>query len=179
MNPTKKFWYDENSEPPKNYIWVKNNKQYEFSVNERRWKEINSSEESGSSSGNLSVAAEILNELVPAGKSQPIYFGIKNEDTIEILNFKKAAYLGPFSKPTPDMVVCELPYDDSSTDLPLSFTVFSYGTEPYVGMPMQIRIEGSGTFIVHYIKEVTELCKTQPITINGIDYTAIWEDVIS
>ena len=69
MNPTKKFWYDENSEPPKNYIWVKNDKQYEFSVSERRWKEINSSEGSGSSSGNLSVAAEILNELVPAGKS--------------------------------------------------------------------------------------------------------------
>ena len=50
MNPTKKFWYDENSEPPKNYIWVKNDKQYEFSVNKGRWKEISSSKESDGSS---------------------------------------------------------------------------------------------------------------------------------
>lgn len=55
MNPTKKFWYDENSEPPKNYIWVKNDKQYEFSVSERRWKEISSSEESGSSSKEITI----------------------------------------------------------------------------------------------------------------------------
>lgn len=55
MNPTKKFWYDENSEPPKNYIWVKNDKQYEFSVSERRWKEISSSEESGSSSKEVTI----------------------------------------------------------------------------------------------------------------------------
>lgn len=127
----------------------------------------------------MSVAAEILNELVPADKPQPIYYGNKARNTIVILDFKKAAYLGPFSEPTPDTVVCELPYDDSSTDLPRNFTVFPYGTEPYVGMPMQIQIEESGTFVVHYIKEVTELCKTQPITINGTDYTAIWEDVMS
>ena len=55
MNPTKKFWYDENSEPPKNYIWMKNDKQYEFSVSERRWKEISSSEESGSSSKEITI----------------------------------------------------------------------------------------------------------------------------
>lgn len=55
MNPTKKFWYDENSEPPKNYIWVKNDKQYKFSVSERRWKEISSSEESGSSSKEITI----------------------------------------------------------------------------------------------------------------------------
>lgn len=47
MNPTKKIWYDENSEPPKNYIWVKNNKQYKFSVSERRWKEITSDDGEG------------------------------------------------------------------------------------------------------------------------------------
>lgn len=55
MNPIKKFWYDENSEPPKNYIWVKNDKQYEFNVSERKWKEINSSEESGSSSKEVTI----------------------------------------------------------------------------------------------------------------------------
>ena len=55
MDPTKKFWYDENSEPPKNYIWVKNNKQYKFSVSERKWKEINSSEESSSSSKEVTI----------------------------------------------------------------------------------------------------------------------------
>ena len=55
MDPIKKFWYDENSEPPKNYIWVKNDKQYEFNVSERKWKEINSSEESGSSSKEVTI----------------------------------------------------------------------------------------------------------------------------
>lgn len=55
MNPTKKFWYDENSEPPKNYIWVKNDKQYEFSVSERRWKEISSSKESDGSSKEITI----------------------------------------------------------------------------------------------------------------------------
>lgn len=55
MDPTKKFWYDENSEPPKNYIWVKNDKQYEFSISARKWKEIGSSEESGSSSKEVTI----------------------------------------------------------------------------------------------------------------------------
>ena len=56
MNPTKKFWYDENSEPPKNYIWVKNNKQYKFSVSERRWKEITSDGDGdGGNGGSMSM----------------------------------------------------------------------------------------------------------------------------
>lgn len=48
MNPTKKFWYDENSEPPKNYIWVKGGQQYGFNSVNRKWSPINQSVTSNS-----------------------------------------------------------------------------------------------------------------------------------
>ena len=45
MNPTKKIWYDENSEPPKNYIWVKNGIIWQFNKYLRKWVEYKNKDE--------------------------------------------------------------------------------------------------------------------------------------
>lgn len=63
MNPIKKIWYDNNSEPPKNYIWVKYDKQYEFDVVSRNWKEV-ASTSSGTGSSGASLSGNLLDDLV-------------------------------------------------------------------------------------------------------------------
>lgn len=55
MNLTKKIWYDENSEPPKNYLWAKGGKL--FKNIEGQWKEVSKkeSEDEESGSGSMSM----------------------------------------------------------------------------------------------------------------------------
>ena len=63
MNLTKKIWHDENSEPPKNYLWAKRGKLFKY-VN-GQWKEIskNSSNNSGVDLSNFINAVESLSNL--------------------------------------------------------------------------------------------------------------------
>lgn len=65
MNPIKKIWYDNNSEPPKNYIWVKDDKPYEFDVVSRNWKEV-ASTSSGTGSSGASLSGNLLDDWVNA-----------------------------------------------------------------------------------------------------------------
>lgn len=60
MNLTKKIWHDENSEPPKNYLWAKRGKLFKY-VN-GQWKEIskNSSNNSGVDISDFINVAESL-----------------------------------------------------------------------------------------------------------------------
>ena len=43
MNPVKKYWYDENSTPPTNYIWVKGGEEYTY-IN-GKWTKISKPQE--------------------------------------------------------------------------------------------------------------------------------------
>lgn len=48
MNTLKKIWHDENSEPPKNYLWAKEGKLFK-NIN-GQWKEISKKTDDGGSS---------------------------------------------------------------------------------------------------------------------------------
>ena len=64
MELTKKIWHDENSEPPKNYLWAKGEKLFKYV--EGQWKEVSKkdSEDEGSGSGSGSGAS--IDELMEA-----------------------------------------------------------------------------------------------------------------
>lgn len=49
MNLVKKIWHDENSEPPKNYLWAKEGKLFKYI--EGQWKEISKKEDDGEEGG--------------------------------------------------------------------------------------------------------------------------------
>lgn len=49
MNLIKKIWHDENSEPPKNYLWAKEGKLFKYV--EGQWKEISKKEDGGEEGG--------------------------------------------------------------------------------------------------------------------------------
>ena len=89
MKSTEKIWHDENSEPPKNYIWAKNGKFFKY-IN-GQWKEISKkAEESGGSGGGDSSSNDVF--FVPA-TIQPKYFiNEGSTELIEIKNYTPANY---------------------------------------------------------------------------------------
>ena len=61
MELRKKVWHDENSEPPKNYLWVKEGKLFKYV--EGRWKEV-SKKESDGGSGEPSTPCKSEQEII-------------------------------------------------------------------------------------------------------------------
>lgn len=78
MNLTKKIWHDENSEPPKNYLWAKRGKLFKY-VN-GQWKEI-SKNSSNSSRVDISNFINVVNSLKNSGTI--IYNVVPYNDEIE------------------------------------------------------------------------------------------------
>lgn len=80
--------WEDNNEPPKNYMWVKSDgNAYEFNHTTRQWEKIMSSNGSGSSSdsGNLLIS------LIPSNCPKPdlfLYQRDPNSNPIDVTNYK-------------------------------------------------------------------------------------------
>ena len=71
----KTIMWDNNSEPPKNYIWAKNNKFYEYDYVTRSWVESKLISGSGSGSGDSTPTEFYI-------KFKAENFGIRNQDNV-------------------------------------------------------------------------------------------------
>lgn len=78
MELTKKVWHDENSEPPKNYLWVKGGKLFKYI--EGRWKEVSKKESDGGEggSGESSVQCKSEQEIIKDALDKNIEVSIED-----------------------------------------------------------------------------------------------------
>lgn len=71
MNPVKKYWYDLNSTPPKNYIWVKKDGKYKWSTLENKWVLIKDSNSANAQEPMVETTYSELKNLRDSGKLVP------------------------------------------------------------------------------------------------------------
>ena len=62
MNLIKKIWHDENSEPPKNYLWDKGGKLFKYT--EGQWKEVGKQNPSGDDHGDEEKLDPTIDDVV-------------------------------------------------------------------------------------------------------------------
>lgn len=89
MNLTKKIWHDENSEPPKNYLWAKGGKL--FKNIEGQWKEVSKKD-----SGNVSID-DVVKFVLQTGSDEPLfntYEEIPDLKDIDVSTFTDGVYKG-------------------------------------------------------------------------------------
>lgn len=74
MNLTKKIWHDENSQPPKNYLWAKGGKL--FKNIEGQWKEVSKKDSEDEGSGGDSTPTETYIKFKAEN------FGVRDHTTV-------------------------------------------------------------------------------------------------
>lgn len=90
MNLIKKIWHDENSEPPKNYLWAKEGKLFKYV--EGQWKEIykkeDGGEEGGENEGDDVSGMKWYEKLATLSQLKPVAWAIASNNwaNAEILN---------------------------------------------------------------------------------------------
>lgn len=123
----KTIWYDTNSEPPKNYIWMKaDGKAYEYNVGTKQWEE--SKEFSNAS-------LDMFNEMTEEEKAQVRKdLGLYYEETTTVE--KTVQYTDQSESPTLSL------YAKISDDTPDKTDIVSFATQSGDGLGFEDRADG-------------------------------------
>ena len=176
--------WEDNNEPPKNYIWVKSDgNAYEFNHTTRQWEKIMSSNGSGNSSddsdGEISLAAKAINSFILPTVPQPVGVYRKTQNKYHTI-YDAESYFS--HGPTIDATRIDNWEEDNLETLSKPALLYPSGTTLQIGMlltPFYIDSEyptvaGEIVFADEYILE-NSLFEAVEVTLNGQNYTAVIE----